>query len=974
LNQYRSHVAGRQISVRNALTLLVFVISSSVFAQIPSGYYDPADGLTGQDLATALHDIIDDHLRYPYTASTTDVWDIVADADEDPGNTANVITIYKNESKPELDHSSGSGWNREHSWPKSLGFPDDGACNYAYTDVHHLFAADWSYNSARSNKPFDNCDSGCTEWDALASASSNWTAGSYAAGSWEPWDGVKGDLARAMFYMAVRYNGGTHGITGCSEPDLQLTDNRSLIANTSGSPAYMGVLSVLVQWHLDDPVDASEQARNNVVYSYQGNRNPFVDHPEWVVAIFGSGNGSGGQGNGNNGGGNNGGGSGGNGVVWINEIHYDNASTDAGEGVEIAGPAGTDTTGWQLIAYNGNGGTSYATVNLSGTLTDQANGFGTAWYAISGLQNGAPDGIALVDPQGSVVEFLSWEGSFTASNGAASGLTATDIGVAESGTTPLGHSLQLGGTGNEGADFAWQTELANTAGTPNTNQTFTSATTGGGTGVAGGTGTIWINEIHYDNASTDAGEGIEIAGPSGTDTSGWQLIAYNGNGGASYATVTLSGTLTDQDNGFGTAWYPITGLQNGAPDGVALVDPQGSVIEFISWEGTFTAIGGAANGLTSADIGVSEDGNTPLGDSLQLSGTGSVGSDFTWQPAQANTTGAINAGQTFVATSGGTGSLWVNEIHYDNDGADSGEGIEVAGPAGADTSGWQLVAYNGSGGASYDSVTLSGTLADQADGFGTLWFPISGLQNGAPDGVALIDPQGTVVAFLSWEGSFTATNGPALGLSSSDIGVSEGSSTPVGHSLQLGGSGSEAADFSWQAAQAGTPGQPNVNQSFTGAGSTSWSTILTADFESGLGGFSDGGSDVRRSINDSAYAWQGDYCVRLRDNSGTDSALIQTDAVDFGTYGELKIAFTFIANSMESGEDFLLEVFDGSQWQVVAAFVSGTDFDNGQFYTAEVTLDTTDVAFASNGKIRFRCDASGNNDQIYLDQVTLSGR
>lgn len=157
--------------------------------------------------------------------------------------------------------------------------------------------------------------------------------------------------------------------------------------------------------------------------------------------------------------------------VFINEIHYDNASTDQNEGIEIAGPAGTDFSGWDIVLYNGNGGALYNTVNLSGVIPDQQNGFGTIFFAISGIQNGAPDGVALVHSS-TVVQFLSYEGSFTATDGPANEMTSTDIGVSESGSTPVGHSLQLIGTGSVYEDFVWSGPIANTYDAVNTGQTF----------------------------------------------------------------------------------------------------------------------------------------------------------------------------------------------------------------------------------------------------------------------------------------------------------------------------------------------------------------------------------------------------------------------------------------------------------------------------------------------------------------------
>jgi endonuclease/exonuclease/phosphatase family metal-dependent hydrolase len=160
------------------------------------------------------------------------------------------------------------------------------------------------------------------------------------------------------------------------------------------------------------------------------------------------------------------------GQPWINELHYDNVNTDTGEFVEVAGPAGTDLTGWTLVGYNGADGAMYQTVNLSGVLPSQMNGFGTLGFAFAGLQNGAPDGIALVDATDAVVQFLSYEGTFTANGGPASGMTSTDIGVSETNETPVGESLQLTNSGSKYSDFTWQEPLPNTEGLPNIGQTF----------------------------------------------------------------------------------------------------------------------------------------------------------------------------------------------------------------------------------------------------------------------------------------------------------------------------------------------------------------------------------------------------------------------------------------------------------------------------------------------------------------------
>jgi predicted extracellular nuclease len=161
---------------------------------------------------------------------------------------------------------------------------------------------------------------------------------------------------------------------------------------------------------------------------------------------------------------------------------------------------------------------------------------------------------------------------------------------------------------------------------------------------------VFINEIHYDNASTDAGEAIEIAGPAGTDLTGWTIVLYNGSGGAPYNTTTLTGVIPNQQNGFGTLsfTYPVNGIQNGSPDGIALVNGS-TVVQFLSYEGTFTAVGGPANGMLSTDIGVSEPDSTTVGHSLMLTGSGQFYEDFTWNAPAPNTFGAVNSGQSFGA-------------------------------------------------------------------------------------------------------------------------------------------------------------------------------------------------------------------------------------------------------------------------------------------------------------------------------------
>ncbi len=484
--------------------------------------------------------------------------------------------------------------------------------------------------------------------------------------------------------------------------------------------------------------------------------------------------------------------------VFINEIHYDNDGADTNEGIEIVGPAGTDLTGWSLVLYNGNNGAEYDSVSLSGILTDAGNGYGFVFIPISGIQNGSPDGIALVNASAEVVHFLSYEGSFTAVGGPADGLISEDIGVLEPTNSPVGFSLQLSGQGTTYSDFEWTPATASTYGAVNNNQVF---------GIPAPN--VFINEIHYDNAGADANEAIEIAGEAGIDLAGWSVVLYNGSNGTAYDTTILSETITDSGSGFGFIVVPFTQIQNGSPDGIALVNAEGEIIQFLSYEGSFTATDGPASGLTSEDIGVSEPSDSPIGFSLQLTGEGVNYEDFVWAEASASTYGATNNSQVLGEP---VPNVFVNEFHYDNDGVDTDEIIELAGEAGTDITGWSIVLYNGSNGESYNTQVLSGVFNNTTDGFGFITVPFSSIQNG-PDAIALVNAEGEVIQFLSYEGSFTAVGGPADGMTSEDIGIAQSSTSPVGNSLQLTGTGLRYADFSWSAIP-GTFGAVNTGQTF----------------------------------------------------------------------------------------------------------------------------------------------------------------
>lgn len=162
--------------------------------------------------------------------------------------------------------------------------------------------------------------------------------------------------------------------------------------------------------------------------------------------------------------------------------------------------------------------------------------------------------------------------------------------------------------------------------------------------------TVFVNELHYDNTGTDSREGVEIAGPAGTDLAGWIVYLYNGNDNSVYDNIALSGLIDDEGNGYGALWFEVASnfIQNGAPDGFALVDNQGAVVLFLSYEGTITAVDGPATGMTSVDIGVEQAGN-PDTQTLQLKGTGLDYSHFFWAGPDSSSRDSINFDQFFGA-------------------------------------------------------------------------------------------------------------------------------------------------------------------------------------------------------------------------------------------------------------------------------------------------------------------------------------
>lgn len=243
------------------------VVTADPYAP-PADHYAAVDATTSANLRRTLHQTVAGHRSISYGQ----VWEALMVLDEDPENADRVILLYSRDSRAKSLRSQGNEldnwWNREHVWPLSRG--PGRSSTVAGTDLHHLFPADQNVNARRASLPFDRVRGGQRDPEAPGNR--------FTPNAWEPDDAAKGVVARALFYMAIRY-----------EPHDDVPDVGDLeLAETAGS-LTMARLSTLLSWHREFPVTETERRRNHLIFTeYQGNRNPFIDHPEWAEKVFGS--------------------------------------------------------------------------------------------------------------------------------------------------------------------------------------------------------------------------------------------------------------------------------------------------------------------------------------------------------------------------------------------------------------------------------------------------------------------------------------------------------------------------------------------------------------------------------------------------------------------------------------------------------------------------------------------------------------
>lgn len=272
-------------SLTLTISIVFLLLSVLLYGQPPSGYYNSAQGLSGSELKTALYNIIKGHTVVTYTSiwthfQTTDdkpngkVWDMYSDI---PGNPPYEYTFITQQCSEASAPNEYYCYNREHSWPRSwYGSQEDVPM---HTDLFHIYPTDAWVNELRSNYLYAKVNSPTTTTLNGSKLGPCSTTG-YSGTAFEPIDAYKGDFARTYFYMVTRY-----------ENLVATWYNYSAIADAilqnNAFPAFeTWYLNMLLQWHVNDPVSQKEIERNNTVYGIQGNRNPFIDHPEYVQCIW----------------------------------------------------------------------------------------------------------------------------------------------------------------------------------------------------------------------------------------------------------------------------------------------------------------------------------------------------------------------------------------------------------------------------------------------------------------------------------------------------------------------------------------------------------------------------------------------------------------------------------------------------------------------------------------------------------------
>lgn len=577
--------------------------------------------------------------------------------------------------------------------------------------------------------------------------------------------------------------------------------------------------------------------------------------------------------------------------VFINEINLDGPNSKRSKTIEIAAVANTDLAGHRVVVYNSMINRLKEDIPLTGIVRECKDGWGFLSFSITPLSLKQSIAVALVSPDDHIIDFLSFGSSTIPINGVAYGQISFDIANATKSTVST-LTAQRVGFGKDKEDFVWTLSDIPSYGAINTGQTFiTVGKVNPEVNVI--IPTPFINEFHISSVEGDVDEMVEVAAPELIDLKGYQLLLYDAITGFEYKSSTLDNLFDSKRDGWGfkaisfvdsastsanlAASYhsnldsystedegvlSILNLRFFARKsysslkaayinsqenkevynklknrqlGLALVDPWENVLEFISYGTSFIAYDGAAKGMTSNFINISETVFAPLETSIQRVGKGDNGSHFLWKNSYETTFGYINSGQEFIQklpaptyASGSSGFAtlfevppFINEIQskasYD------GIRVEVAAQAETDMSGFHLILLDGVTGQVVDTAEMSGTMPWVSNVLGFVVHKLGDayFHSSEAFAVGLVSKDGNIQIHLEGDrvyrelwgigANITGSNGPALGVNSIPLNL-EGWATSETLSFQRTSSGIFNSGPSWSSPRSPSYGMENDMQ------------------------------------------------------------------------------------------------------------------------------------------------------------------
>ncbi|WP_290671089.1 endonuclease [Kordia sp.] len=1016
--------------MKKLLLWLFLAVSITAYAQIPSYYSDVNLSQSGANLKDELATkIISTHTTF--LSYTPGVWNALQQSDIDLNNNSNVLLIYghndtdgnvKTDRTRDKFQNGGSvgDWNREHVFAKSLANPNLGTSGPG-ADAHNLRACDFQQNSTRNNRKF-----------GTGSGAAGYINPS---GDWYPGDEWKGDVARIILFMYVRYG------------------NQCLPVNVgTGTPLSIdsNMIDMFLQWNVDDPVSAYEENRNNILAGIQGNRNPFIDNPAFATQIWGGPQAEDKFGSGSN----------------------DTEAPSIPQNLTASNTTSTATTlNWTpstdnvaVTSYdvfrNGvlMGNTPNTTYNVSGlsastsyTFTarakDAAGNTSSTSFGVNVTTNAAGDTAELFFSE--YVEGSSYNKALEIANftGSSVNLSSYTIKKQTNGAGSWSSGYALSGTLTNGDVYVLGHSSAASGITSVADATTTnSAITFNGNDAVG----LFRNDVLIDivgtfGSSANFGQNVtlrrkaDITNPNTIyTTSEWDtfandtfadLGAHSVNGGttpdteapsvptnitASYITET-STTLnwTAATDNIGVTVYEV--YRNGTLVGSTATTSYNVSGLTVATTYTFTVRAKDAAGNTSAassgtNVTTIDTTAPTIPTNVVASNETQTTIDLNWTASTDNvavTAYDVYRNETLISNTAST-SYQVTGLTPDTAYTFIIRAKDAAGNTSANStavnastlsnpvsSGDDLLFSEYVEGSSYNKAleiaNITGNTVDlslytikkQTNGAGS-WSAGYALTGNLSNGNVYVIGHSSAASGITSKSDVTTTNSimifngnDAIGLFKNDVLVdiirtfnstaTFGSNVTLQRKTSVTGPNVVYTVAEWDELPNDTfDGLGNFNGSSAGA------TVVLHEgfFESGMDGWIDGGGDCYRYSGSRSY--EGNYSIRIRDNSSTASSMTLNN-VDVSPYDTVEVEFHFYSYSMETGEDFWLRYNNGSGWQTVKAYASGTDFQNNNFYSSKVTLDSGSYNFVNDASFRFQCDASANADQIYIDQVSIKG-